>query len=450
MGSNETKREETDMYPHPYGDESERQDESEYSAAVYGAADPIRGGGGKVRHNGWWVLVIILILAVGTIWLFSRYDFDLRRTDGGMTLVIRSAAANESPSPSEPLAPPVPTKETLPPQPLQPNASGSGPQLIVENPPGPAIPSTLTNDGLSLQEIYQKVLPSVVSITTTLRTGSSTGTGIIMTSDGYIITNAHLVDGAIGIEILTHDDRTYAAGLVGSDSTSDLAVLKVEAENLTPADFGSSDHLMVGDAVVAIGDPLGQKLRGTMTDGIISAINRDLIVNGRALTLIQTNAALNNGNSGGPLINTYGQVIGINTMKLSAFYSGSSATVEGLGFAIPITVAKPVVDELIEHGYVSGRPALGITGKTLPAVYRAYYHLPDGVYVETVDPSSDTYAKGLREGDTITAAQNNPVSTIEDLNLIKQQYQAGDVLILTVYRNGEFFDLEITLGEAVG
>lgn len=432
------------MYPDPYGQDSERSSEpSEYPyASCYEAGETRRRRRNSCR-SGWLALIPLVLLAAGSLWLFSRYSFELRRTDSGMTLVIRDS----SHVPDSAEADALPAADTEPPQALLPNASGAGPRLSVEDTPAPAVLSEHSDAGLSLQEIYRKVIPSVVSITSTLRNGSSTGTGIIMSADGYIITNAHLVDGAVGIDILTWDDQSFEAGLVGSDSTSDLAVLKVDADALTAADFGSSEHLMVGDAVVAIGDPLGQKLRGTMTDGIISAINRDLLVNGRALTLIQTNAALNNGNSGGPLINIYGQVIGINTVKLSSYYS--SATVEGLGFAIPISVAKPVIDELIEHGYISGRPALGITGKPLPDVFRAYYHLPDGVYVESVDPDSDAFAKGLREGDTITAAQGISVSTIDDLNTVKHQYQAGDEVTLTVFRAGETFELNVILGEAV-
>lgn len=433
------------MYPDPYGHDSERRSvQSEYPyESCYDAGEPRRTGRGR-RRGGWWGIAVLLLLAVGSLWLFSRYSFELRRTDSGVTLVVRDSER----APDSAKTDSLPAVETEQPQPLQANAFGAGPRLAVDESPRPPVVSGFASEGLSLQEIYRRVLPSVVSITSTLRSGSSTGTGIIMSADGYIITNAHLVDGAVEVEILTWDDRTYSAGLVGSDSTSDLAVLKVEADSLTAADFGSSEQLMVGDAVVAIGDPLGQKLRGTMTDGIISAINRDLIVNGRALTLIQTNAALNNGNSGGPLINAYGQVIGINTMKLSSYYT--SASVEGLGFAIPISVAKPVIDELIEHGYVSGRPALGITGKSLPDVYRAYYHLPDGVYVESVDPASDACAKGLREGDTITAAEGTAVSSIDELNVVKNRYQAGDTLTLTVYRAGETFDLSVILGEAAG
>ena len=181
-----------------------------------------------------------------------------------------------------------------------------------------------------------------------------------------------------------------------------------------------------------------------MTDGIVSAINRDLTVNDRTMSLIQTNAALNNGNSGGPLINCYGQVIGINTMKMSNFYS-SSMTVEGIGFAIPIDTAKPIIDELIEKGYVSGRPAIGIDGETLPATYRIYYRLPQGIYVTRGYRNSDAAAKGISEGDIITAINGVSVTTMEQLNRVKNQFTAGQTITLTIYHGGVSSDVEIIL-----
>ena len=249
---------------------------------------------------------------------------------------------------------------------------------------------------------------------------------------------------ALVISVLTNDNREFEAALVGSDEMSDLAVLKIDARGLQAAEFGDSSKLRVGDSVVAIGDPLGVQLRGTMTNGIISAINRDLTVGDRTMTLIQTNAALNNGNSGGPLINCYGQVIGINTVKMSSYYT-ASATVEGLGFAIPISVAKPIIDELIENGYVAGRPAIGISGDSLPTYYRAYYRLPDGVYVTSVNDGSDAKAKGIREGDIVTAINGEGISSIDDLNTIKNQYAAGDEVTLTIYRSGAYYEVTVTL-----
>ncbi len=420
--------------------EYDEPDRAEYPyESYYGGGNgkkPRRGG-----HGGLWMLLALALLAGGVFALLNRYSFDVRRTESGMSVVIRDA--NKTAKPAE--APSSTSAAEKDPQPLQPSASANGPQLVLGE--APAAP-THGGGALSLREIYQKVYPSVVSITSTGRGGTSMGTGIVMSEDGYLITNEHVVEGAVAIEVLTSDDQTWMASLIGSDGTSDLAVLKVDAEGLTPAEFGNSDQLMVGDTVVAIGDPLGRKLRGSMTDGIVSAIDRDLVVNGRSMTLIQTNAALNNGNSGGPLINGYGQVVGVNTMKLSSYYT--SASIEGLGFAIPISSAKPIIDELIEHGYVTGRPALGISGGTLPSVLQAYYRIPDGVYVEAVDPASDAYAKGLREGDVIVAFAGEAVRDMDALNVVKNKYKAGDEVELSVYRNGEALSLRVVLGDAAG
>ena len=407
-----------------------------------GNRKPRRHGGG---HGGWWVLVVLAVVMAGLIGVFSRYSIDVRQTNGGLTLSIQHA---EEPAQAELLSP---GEETAEPDTviLKPSADGNGggAELVLSEAPDLMPPTqTAGGQGLSLQQIYKKVIPSVVSITSTLRSGSSTGTGIIMSEDGYIITNDHVIESAVAIEVLTSDDRVYSASLVGSDATSDLAVLKVEATELAAAEFGSSEDMEVGDSVVAIGDPLGKELRGTMTDGIISAINRDLVVNGRGMTLMQTNAALNNGNSGGPLINAYGQVIGINTMKMSSYYS--TASVEGLGFAIPISTAKPIIDELILQGYVSGRPAIGISGRKLPEAVQAYYRLPDGIYVEAVDPASDAFQKGIQAGDTITAIEGVPVETMDDLNVVKNQFQAGETVNLTIYRSGELYSVEVVLVDA--
>ena len=179
-----------------------------------------------------------------------------------------------------------------------------------------------------------------------------------------------------------------------------------------------------------------------MTSGIVSAINRDLEVNDRTMTLIQTDAALNNGNSGGPLINCYGQVIGINTMKLRSYYS---ATAEGLGFAIPMSVAKPILEELMENGYVAGRPAIGISYDSLPLAFRIYYNLPEGVYVTAVYDGSDAKAQGVVPGDIITAVNGTRVSSIDELNRIKNQFTAGDAITLTLYCGGSYRDVTVRL-----
>ena len=297
-------------------------------------------------------------------------------------------------------------------------------------------------EGLSLQEIYARNIDSVVSISCRMAGGSATGTGVILTETGYIVTNCHVVDGAVEISVLLTDDRTFPATLVGQDAASDLAVLHIDGEGLVPAQFGDDRQLQVGDSVAAIGDPLGIEFRGTLTDGIVSAINRDVTTGGRTMTLIQTNAALNSGNSGGPLINCYGQVIGINTMKLRSYYS---TTAEGLGFAIPMAVAKPILEELMENGYVAGRPAIGISYDTLPLAFRIYYNLPEGVYISAVYDGSDAQAKGVAAGDIITAVNGTRVTSIDELNRVKNQFTAGDSITLTLYNGGSYRDVEVTL-----
>ena len=401
------------------------------------------------RHTGKWITAIVIVgmlaLAVtGTVHLVRDVGVTLNRSDNGFLLTIGTQPAQQSSAPAEQTQT---TKEEAvhaeaPAQTQQ--AAEDLPQLtIVQSPAGTPTVASDEDGALSLQEIYRRCIGSVVSIVTVTPSGKASGTGIIMSEDGYVITN-HVIESAQAVSVLTSDNQEYAASVVGSDETSDLAVLKVEAEGLQAAEFGDSSVLQVGDSVAAIGDPLGTALRGTMTDGIISAINRDLTVNDRTMSLIQTNAALNNGNSGGPLINCYGQVIGINTMKMSNFYS-LSTTVEGIGFAIPIDTAKPIIDELIEKGYVSGRPAIGIDGETLPATYRIYYRLPQGIYVTRVYRNSDAAAKGVSEGDIITAINGVSVTTMEQLNRVKNQFTAGQTITLTIYRGGVSSDVEIIL-----
>ena len=302
--------------------------------------------------------------------------------------------------------------------------------------------------GLSLQEIYEKNIPSVVSISCNYTSGSSTGTGVILSEEGYIVTNCHVVENAKTIDVLLSDGRTLKAGLVGMDTVSDLAVLLVTAEDLIPAVLGDSTALRVGDLVVAIGDPLGIELRGTMTDGIVSAINRDVDVGGRTMSLIQTNAALNSGNSGGPLINCYGQVIGINTMKMGD--SMSSAGVEGLGFAIPSTTVRDIVNQLIEKGYVSGRPHLGITGESISSFYQFYYRLPMGLFITDIAPGSSAEQAGLEPGDILISLDNVAVTNSHTLETLLYGYVPGDTVQAVVYRSGQQYRVTLTVGEANG
>ena len=294
---------------------------------------------------------------------------------------------------------------------------------------------------LTPQEVYAAVNPAVVTVVANKQDMSSIGTGVIMTEDGYIITNAHVLYDSDSCWIAMYHGVTFDAKLVGYDAQQDLAVLKAEgASGLPVAQFGDSNEAVVGDKVYAIGNPLGLELRGTFTDGIISAVNRDVEMEGRTLTLLQTNAALNNGNSGGPLINRYGQVIGINVMKMSGGGNQNDATVEGLGFALPISDMAFVVNDILAYGYYRGTPTLGIMVQTV---------MLDGgstaVVVQSVTEDSAAADAGVQSGDIILAADGFPVSITNDLLTVRRTHMVGDTLHLTVQRGEQVLELELVL-----
>ena len=297
-------------------------------------------------------------------------------------------------------------------------------------------------EALSIQEVYQKVNPSTVTVFASMNDGSAmVGTGVIFTSDGYILTNAHVIAGGAECYVVLDTGKNYRASLLGLDEEKDLAVIKIAAKGLPAAEFGDSDALTVGDTVYAIGNPLGVELRGTLTDGIVSAINRDVDVDGVTMTLIQTNAALNNGNSGGPLINQYGQVIGINVMKMG-MDRWSTASVEGLGFAIPIASSAYIVNDILRCGEVQGEPVLGISVDRTPA------HLPDGqqaARVYTVDLNGPGDKAGLEVDDLIYEADGVRVETSNDLLRVRHRHAAGEEMILKVCRGGEYLTVSVTL-----
>ena len=314
-----------------------------------------------------------------------------------------------------------------------------------------ATPQSLENiaeipGAISWQDVYEKVMPSVVSITSFDGISASTGTGVVMDAGGYIITNAHVVEDARQIRVLLTDGRELEARCVGADALSDLAVLRVTASGLIPAEFGDSDSLRVGDEVVAIGDPLGVELRGTMTDGIISGINRDIRSGNRTMTLLQTTAALNSGNSGGPLVNCYGQVVGINTMKIGDY--ASTGGVEDLGFAIPITSVQTVLEQLANQGYVAGRPDIGLTGTAISTFYQFYYHMPAGILLTAVAADSDAAAKGVAPGDVLMVLDGVQVTSLDVLEQIVYASAVGDELEARLYRDGTEYTVTITMGEA--
>ncbi len=394
------------------------------------------------NHGGLIALLLVVViflcglvsaLGVVNVKLFAQLN-ELSKPKEDSLSFINENGSSTAPTGAEP----EPTSETVPSQPV------SGAVSFILNPSPESVPNVLQEGGLSLQEIYDKVVPSVVSIST----GSSSGTGVILSSAGYIVTNCHVVEGAEQITVLLTDDRSFAAKLIGADDVSDLAVLQIEAGDIIPAEFGDSGVLRVGDSVAAIGDPLGEALRGTLTNGIVSAINRDVTTGGRTLTLIQTNAALNSGNSGGPLINCYGQVIGINTLKIGAFTD--SAGVEGLGFAIPSTTVKEIVDQLISQGYVSGRPTLGISGESLSNFYQYYYRMPAGLYITQLEEGSNAAAKGIEPGDILLSIDGTRVTDMDSMKSALLNHKIGDAVTVVIYRAGRQYSVSLILHESTG
>ena len=293
---------------------------------------------------------------------------------------------------------------------------------------------------LAPQTIYQLVNPSVVAVVTYSDYQAASGTGVIVSADGYVVTNFHVVEGGNTCYVLLYSGLRYEAKLVGYDEESDLAVLKIEEEGLPAAEFGSSDRLTVGDTVYAIGNPLGLELRGTFTDGMVSAINRDVDVEGTTMTLIQTNAALNSGNSGGPLVNAYSQVVGINTIKMVAAYD-DEASVEGLGFAIPSSTVAHIVNSLIATGEVQPQPVLGITVQWSVSLPNG----PDGIEVVEVTPNLGGDLAGVQAGDVIVSADGEPIYTSNDLLRVRRRYEAGEYLPMVIWRDGEYLEVEVLL-----
>ena len=323
------------------------------------------------------------------------------------------------------------------------NEKGVESHLQIQETPFTPEPDANPDGTLSLKQIAKKVRPSVVGVVaqggSNFAESTSVGSGIILSEDGYIITNNHVIEDQGSVKVKTDDGKEYAARVVGTDSRTDLAVLKVEAKGLPAATFGDSDKLEQGDLAVAIGNPAGLQLQNTVTSGVISAINRNVVVDGQPMTLIQTDASINPGNSGGPLVNAYGQVVGINTVKIGISYY------EGLGFAIPMNSVKPIVDELISRGYVAGRPSIGITGGMLSEQQAKMYDVPVGMYVEYVYPGSDAQKKGFMRGDIIIEADGKKITENGDIQAIRDKHKAGDTIKLKIFRNNEQKELSIVL-----
>lgn len=339
-----------------------------------------------------------------------------------------------------------------------------GSQTITETKPAS---SSINTSVISLKDysdtaigVAEKVLPSIVGIEIEYEvnsffgksTATATGSGIIISEDGNILTNNHVVDSsssstsnyyqvseAKSIKVKLYNDETeYEAKIVGMDSQTDLAVIKIEKNGLTPAEIGDSDAVKVGEFAMAVGNPQG--LATSVTCGIISAVNREVTADGRKYTAIQTDAAINSGNSGGALVNSKGQVIGVNTLKLSG------TGVEGIGFAIPINTTTDIVAQLIEHKKVL-RPYIGIEGMSVNEATAKKYNLVEGVYVRNSEDFSAAQKSGIKAGDVITEVDGKKVGSVDDINEIKNAHKIGDTIKVKIYRNGEYKEIEVTLEE---
>ena len=332
---------------------------------------------------------------------------------------------------------------------------GTGSTVLYQ---GVEVPSTNGSTvGVSYSGVVQQVEDSVVAITTeSVATNyffrqyvtQGAGSGVVLSADGYIVTNYHVINGAQQITVTTNDGTAYSATLVGTDASNDIAVLKVDAKGLTPAVLGDSSKLAVGDAVLAIGNPLGT-LSGTVTDGIISALEREVTIDGNTMTLLQTSAAVNPGNSGGGLFNANGELVGIVNAKSSSDSSGNA--VDNIGFAIPINSVKPIIEDLISHGYVTGKIVLGVTLVDITDERTAHYYGLEhtGVYLQSVQSGSIADLGGLRAGDRLISFGDAQITTGDDLKTALAAHSVGDRVDVKVVRNGKEYTHSLVLTEYV-
>ena len=304
-------------------------------------------------------------------------------------------------------------------------------------------------------EVYASTVNSVVSINTTATAGTnifgqtvetaSAGSGFIISSDGYIVTNYHVVKGATSVKVTLYSGDTYDATVIGGDSDYDVAVIKINASGLPAVTLGNSADVNVGDTVLAIGNPLGE-LTFSMSQGIVSCCDRAINVDGTPFNMIQVDASINPGNSGGPLVNLYGEVVGIVSAKYSSY---SNTTVEGLGFAIPISDVRAIITDIIENGQVTGKAYLAIKAGTMTEQMAAQYDIDitEGVFVYSTESGGAGEKAGLQLGDVITKLNDTAITSMTDLTMAKKSYKAGDTVTLTVYRSGEYITLDLTFDQ---
>lgn len=313
-----------------------------------------------------------------------------------------------------------------------------------------------TSKELTTAEIYAKYVSSCVGITVDIVstnvfgqtvTGAAAGSGFVITEDGYILTNYHVIDGANSIKVTFDNGKEYTATYVGGEEKNDIAVIKVDATGLTPVVIGKSSDMLVGEQVTTIGNPLGE-LTFSESTGIISALDRSITMSdGRQMNMIQTDCAINSGNSGGPLFNSHGEVIGIVSAKYSSGSNSSSASVEGLGFAIPMDDVASMVSDLVKNGYVTGKPILGISVADVDESVTSY-GVPQGAIIRVVTPDLCGAKAGLQAGDIVTKIDSTDVTSASDLTSAIGNYKPGDKVTLTIFRSGETKTVEVTLEES--
>ncbi len=400
-------------------------------------------------NNVWFYVVLVLVAAV-VGGLFVRYMWPALQQPSS------DPQTNVSPTPT-------PTSEATTTQP-ETTAATDG-SLVNSN--------TDVAEDASLPDMLEAVGPAVVGISnraeiaspngiigsingipvpgnseTTEETEQGYGSGVIISTDGYIITNAHVIDDASKLVVILAGGEEVEATLVGKDETTDLALLKIEKDGLTAINLGNSDEVRVGETVLAIGNPMGQELYGSVSKGIISATNRQITMDSHVYTMLQTDTAINPGNSGGALVNTKGELIGIcsvKTISTGTDSNGNSISAEGLGFAIPINEAMPIIEELKEKGYVE-RPVLGVTGGFLTEQGAAYYRCPVGFVVQQVSVGGGAEAAGIQSMDVITAIDGQELASYAEMSQAITSHEIGDTVTVTVWRNGETLDLNVTLG----
>lgn len=398
----------------------------------------------KKRNRGLTVFLVLLGSLVVAVALFFSASGIYRAVTGSPLIGGSSSSAL-------PQAPSSSDSGSLPGASSAPQTSGSMPEIEIE--PKPQEPSDVQiGSAMTPKDVYRLCSPSVVGVISyydLTYTSEAQGSGIVLSEDGYIITNAHVVQGAKSYQVVLSSGEYYSADLVGYDAQTDIAVLRANgASGLTPATFGDSDQLVVGEMVVAIGNPDGLNLATSQTVGYVSALNRPITTESSyTMECIQSDAAINPGSSGGPLINEYGQVIGINSAKLA------DVDYEGIGFSIPINTALPIVEQLIGYGKVTGRAMLGITTKqSIDSATASYYQIPTGIVIDSFSDGSDLPDKGVRSGDIITQVGGVDVASVGDCSNVLQNYRPGESIEITLYRitnnvtyTGETFTVTVRL-----